>query len=176
MYTSFSGAPASIGAVARGGVGGAYFRPMARPTGGKAKSKAKAAKAPPSKKKKAIPFSFTPAKQAEFLKAYSDGGSVSMNAKKVGVDPTTVFAHARNDEDFAKKYLAAQQLNIDHLEDTLERHALTGNVTAIFGCLRARRPAVWREQHTVTHNASQELTAAFIAAMGKVQGSVSTAS
>jgi len=144
---------------------------MARPTGGKAKPKPKAAKVAASKKSKHTPFTFTPEKQAAFLAEYAQGGSVNSCAKKIGVASVTIFSHVRNDEEFAKKYRSAQELNVDQLEDVLEAHALTGNVTAIFGCLRARRPAVWRETHGVQISASAETAAAFFAAMNKVQGS-----
>lgn len=96
-----------------------------------------------------VPGTFTRARQQKFLDAYATGTSVSTAARKAGTTDVAVYAARRRDPEFAKQYAEAHELNLDCLEDLLKKFAIKGNVTALFGCLRAFRPAVWREQHTM---------------------------
>ena len=84
-----------------------------------------------------------------FLVAYGRGLTVEAAAHEVGVSSVTVFKHVRKNPKFKAKFLRARELSIDVLEDLLHQHARSGNITAIFGMLRARRPEVWRENQKV---------------------------
>lgn len=99
---------------------------------------------------------FTLEKRLEFLHYYRTGMSVRAAAAHVGTTGVTVFNTVRKDEEFAKQYHAAREVNTDGVEDYLHTQAGRGNVTAIFGILKARRPSVWRENHQV--NLSGEVT------------------
>jgi len=111
--------------------------------------------------------------QDRFLRYFAIGGTVAEAARAAGVSAVSVHREKREDAEFARRYQNALELNTDGVEDLLRNLAAGGNVTAIFGVLRARRPAVWREQKAVdmnaTHNvaASAELFAQLVAALGK---------
>lgn len=85
----------------------------------------------------------------KFLLAYGRGLTVEAAAHEVGVSSVTVFKHVRKNPKFKAKFLKARELSLDVLEDLLHQHARSGNITAIFGMLRARRPETWRENHKV---------------------------
>lgn len=67
-------------------------------------------------------------------------------ARKVGTTAATVFAYVREDETFGDAYRLAMEVNTDVLEDGLHTLARAGNVAAIFGTLKARRPERWRDR------------------------------
>lgn len=121
--------------------------------------------------KSSAPNTFTPEKRALFCETYAGGSTVHQAAKVAGVSATVVFYHRRINPDFTKQYEDAQDANTNFLEAHLLRHALEsgvpGNITALFGLLRARRPAVWRENHRVEVSGKVEhsFPAAFAAAM-----------
>lgn len=115
------------------------------------------------------PGTFTRERRQKFLDKFRSGTSVAVAARHAGVSDVTVFVTKRRDPEFAKQYAEAFELNLDCLEDTLRKFALAGNVTALFGCLRAFRPAVWRESQTVKVE-DGGFTAAFAQAMTQAQG------
>lgn len=92
---------------------------------------------------------FTQEKKAEFLELYKSGLSVLEACAFVGVSNVTVYNHKRSDPKFCKAFDAAMDDNTDALEDTLHQLARKGNVLAIFGSLKARRPAKWRENFKI---------------------------
>jgi hypothetical protein len=104
------------------------------------------------------PGKLTPEIRAEFLRRYAEGGSVMAHAHALGISHVAIFRLRHRDPEFAEEFLAAQETNTDLLEDHLARMATTagtpGNVTALFGTLRARRPNVWRENVKVDHSGS----------------------
>lgn len=109
------------------------------------------------------PGKLTPEVQAEFLRRYAEGGSVKEHAHALGISHVAIFRLRHRDPEFAEEFLTAQETNTDLLEDHLARMATTagtpGNVTALFGTLRARRPNVWRENVKVDHSGSIATTA-----------------
>lgn len=109
------------------------------------------------------PGKLTPDIRAEFLRRYAEGGTVREHAHALGVSHVAIFRLKNRDEEFEKEFLVAQDTNTDLLEDHLARMATTagtpGNVTALFGTLRARRPSVWRENVKVDHSGSIATTA-----------------
>lgn len=82
-------------------------------------------------------------------------------AATVGVSSVTVYARVRSDASFAAQYALSREYNTDVLEDRLHRMA-SGNVAALFGTLKARRPHRWRDnvkvevQHTTGAEALRE--------------------
>jgi hypothetical protein len=102
--------------------------------------------------------------QEEFLRRYSEGGTVREHANALGVSHVAIFRLKNRDEAFEKRFLEAQETNTDLLEDHLVRMATTagapGNVTALFGALRARRPERWRENFKLEHSGSIATTTA----------------
>lgn len=111
--------------------------------------------------------------QERFLRYFAIGGTVAEAARAAGVSAVSVHREKRHNAEFAKRYANALELNTDGVEDLLRNLASGGNVTAIFGVLRARRPGTWREQKAVdvnaTHDvkASAELFARLVEALGK---------
>ena len=99
---------------------------------------------------------FTPEKKRQFLELYRHAATtVAKCAEVVGISTVSVFTHVRSDPAFAKAYELAKELNTDHVEEMLYEHALDksqpGNLIAIFGVLKARRPEKYREVHKVEH-------------------------
>ena len=119
---------------------------------------------------------FTPEKQKLFLTLYAAGGSVAEHAQRVGVSSVTIYNYVRHDPAFARGYRIAQELNTDQLEDRLyqmaTRKGVSGNITALFGVLRARRPAVYKDNLKVEHSGSIDLISAFALAMDATVGGV----
>lgn len=112
-----------------------------------------------------VPGTFTTLKKDQFLTLYSRGGSVRAVAKAVGVSTVTVFNHARNDPEFRDKYHQAMESNTDALEDVLHEMALQGNVAAVFGILKARRPERWRDNYQARATVVHGFPTSFAAAM-----------
>jgi len=106
------------------------------------------------------PIKFTLDLQREFCALYARGGTVPMAAKKCGVTSVTIYEHARTDENFKAMYEAATELNTDDLESLLHQMARAGNITALFGTLKARRPERWRDNFKIEHGGSLILTSA----------------
>lgn len=119
--------------------------------------------------------------QERFLRVFALGGTVMEAARAAGVAAITVHRERRRDPEFARRFQDALELNTDGVEDLLRNLAAGGNVTAIFGVLRARRPSVWRESKTVdvnaTHDvkASGELFTRLVEALAKVAKPATTA-
>lgn len=118
---------------------------------------------------------FDAAAQIRFLKLFALGGTVQEAARAAGVAAITVHRERRRDPEFAKRFQDALELNTDGVEDLLRNLAGEGNVTAIFGILRARRPGVWRETKAVdanvnvNHAASAELFTQLVEALGRTR-------
>ena len=94
---------------------------------------------------------FTAEKRAIFLAEYATGCTVAMAAKVVGVSVVTVFNHVRSDAAFKAAYNKVMESNTDILEDGLHHLARNGNIAAIFGTLKARRPERWRDRVDVSN-------------------------
>lgn len=113
--------------------------------------------------RRSTPGTFTPEKKTAFLALYASGKSIFDSATEVGVSSVTVFNHVRSDEEFAALYRKAVEANTDNLEDHLYRMAfnkMPGNILAVFGILKARRPEKWRETAKVEHSGKIEFTRA----------------
>ena len=117
---------------------------------------------------KCISGTFTPDRRRIFLDAYVTGCSVRVAARKAGVADVAVYRAVRRDEEFARQYAEAREINLDCLEDLLHRHALAGNVSALFGILNAKRASVWKRGNTIQVE-DGGFAAAFAAAMSTTE-------
>lgn len=111
-----------------------------------------ASKAKKPTKKASTPGTFSPVKRRQFLDLYATGLTVREAARKVGVSTVTVFKHVNKDAEFKAEYRAAMETNTDVLEDDLHTMARNGNVAALFGTLKARRPERWRERMDLSNS------------------------
>jgi len=89
-----------------------------------------------------------PERRQAFLAEYATGCTIEQAAEAVGVAPVTVHARRRSDPSFAAAFAMSQEYNTDALEDRLARMA-SGNVAALFGTLKARRPGKWGDRSRV---------------------------
>ena len=117
-------------------------------------------------------YKFTEALRHEFCRLYAKGYTVGEAAREVGTTSTTVFTWNRKDPEFAKRFAKARELCLDVLEDQLHLMGRSGNVTAIFGMLRAFRSIRWREGVQVQHDVSDNFAAMFSMAMAAVTSGV----
>jgi hypothetical protein len=114
------------------------------------------------------PGKLSPKKRAKFLELYASGNyTVRRAARKLGFTGVAVFSLCRRDEEFKAKFDSARETSVDALEDSLHDLACRGNVTAIFGLLKARRPKVWRENMHVSGNVEHNFSSEFAAAMSR---------
>jgi len=113
--------------------------------------------------------------KAAFLKALSQGVSITGSAKAANIDRVTAYRWRDLAEAFAAGWDQALEAGADALEDALTTHAerLTktpemvdgSNVTAAIFMLKGRRPEKYRENHkhshegnvAVSHTATEEL-------------------
>lgn len=89
-------------------------------------------------------------------------------AKEVGVSHVTIFNFVNKNEIFARKFQRARSKSMDALEDHL--HAMAygrakGNIVAVFGTLKARRPEIWRDKAQIDHTNSDGSFGNFVAGM-----------
>lgn len=111
------------------------------------------------------PGRFTEKIKQRVLKFVREGYPVVRAARKAGTTDVTVFDHRRKDPEFGKAFEEALEAGTDMLEDKLHDMAIGGNITAIFGTLKARRPQKWREHYKIDHGADGSFAAAFAMAM-----------
>lgn len=101
------------------------------------------------------PHRLTQAKRSEFLRHYAKGRSIESAANEIGFSRIAIFNLRNRDEEFAEQMAEAEKDNTDSLVDHLLRHAtergVPGNIIALFGILKARRPDVWRENVKLEH-------------------------
>lgn len=122
-----------------------------------------------------VPGKLTAEVRADFLRYYASGFSAYVAARKVGVTRTAIFELRRRDAEFAKKYEAAREASLDAMEDNMQDMANNGNLTAMFGILRAFRPGRWRENVKVEHSGTVDIPASFAQAMEQMQSAAGKA-
>jgi hypothetical protein len=105
-------------------------------------------------------YKFDAEKRAQFLELMASGVSALTAAETVGVTYSLVRKVCQSDEEFSAAYDAAMDDSTDFLAHHLYRMAtekgVPGNVVAVFGLLKARRPEVWRENMKIEHTGSIE--------------------
>jgi hypothetical protein len=114
------------------------------------------------------PIGFNAKKRLTFIEAYSQGGTVKQAAAKAGISEVTVFKAIRKDPEFAAQYKQARETNTDAMERLAEQLALSSDnarPTMLIFMLKARRPNVYRDNATITHEAGDSFAAAFAQAM-----------
>lgn len=126
------------------------------------------------------PGKLTPAVQDKFLELYATGDiTAAKAARKCGVTDVAIFKLKQRDDKFAARFLAAQRLSSDVMEDRMLARAINnrannGHLTAMFGILRARNPAVWggNSKLSVEHSGNVSLVGAFTDAMKEMPSGV----
>ena len=84
-----------------------------------------------------------------FLAAYRESGIVSHAAAVAGVDRRTVDRHRKTEPEFATLCLAAEEDATEALEKEARRRALTISDVLLIFLLKARRPAIYRENQRI---------------------------
>ena len=113
----------------------------------------------------------TPEKEAEFLDALADIGSVKAAAEATQIHRNTWYEHRRDCPDFAARWEEALTLGVDALEDEATRRAIVGTEepvyqggkqvgtirkfsdTLLIFMLKARRPEKFKDRAAVEHSA-----------------------
>lgn len=93
--------------------------------------------------------------QAKFLKKLASGEhTVQSAAEAAGFKRSTIYLQRERSERFAREFERAYKLSMGAVEDRLHGLAIgrqfTGNITAIFGLLRANMPEKYRENMKVS--------------------------
>jgi hypothetical protein len=115
------------------------------------------------------------------LELYASGNfTVMAAAKKCGASHESFFQRRRVDPEFAAQYAAAQSASVDVLEERMlarayDNRANKGNLTAMFGILRARRPSAWGGNVRVEHSGSLQLAGDFAQAMKEMPSGITAA-
>ena len=94
------------------------------------------------------------AKKEQVIACLQKGGGILQAAEKVGVCRTTIYAHMKRDEAFAKEIDAARDRSDENVVNALYEAAIAGNTTAMIFWLKNRQPNQWRDRHDfkVEHN------------------------
>lgn len=82
----------------------------------------------------------TPKKRAAFISALEAGRTVEEAATLIGAGRRTVYHWKRNLSDFRQAWETAVDIDSDDLEAKLTEVAMGGDVQALLGMLRARKP------------------------------------
>lgn len=102
------------------------------------------------------PDKFNAIKRAQFIELRKTGMGVTAAARRCGVTAATVYLRCRADDVFRREFDAAKEIVGDHVEERLFDVAMgdvrKGNVTALFGWLRANRPHKFRENVKIEHS------------------------
>jgi hypothetical protein len=88
-------------------------------------------------------------RRARALEAYYDLGTVIAACKRVGISRRTWYNWAEADPVFADAVRRATEHVADDLEAEAIRRAKDGSDTLLIFLLKAKRPAVYRERHTI---------------------------
>jgi hypothetical protein len=86
-----------------------------------------------------------------FLAGFSMTGTVRGACAHAGIARSTAYRERQRDEGFALKWADLEQEVTDRLESRAVELALAGEVRLIEFLLKARRPDIYREHHTLEH-------------------------
>ena len=89
-----------------------------------------------------------------FLATFRQTGNVLLSCHAAGIDRSTAYRERQRNSDFAAKWESAEQDATEALEAEARRRAMNSSDVLLIFLLKARRPAVYRE------NARVELTGA----------------
>lgn len=114
-------------------------------------------------------YKFDAEKKRLLVELYASGNhTISSAAKALNITRATVFNARRNDPEFAEALEKARESMLDAVEDMIHELGRAGNLTALFGVLRAWRPQRWRENVAVSHSGSIDFAGSFAQAMERV--------
>lgn len=84
-----------------------------------------------------------------FLELFAQTGNAMLSARGSGVDRSTPYDLKQRDEAFARAWSEADEASIQVLEAEARRRAMATSDRLLEFLLKARRPAVYRENHRV---------------------------
>lgn len=84
-----------------------------------------------------------------FLDLFAQSGNVMLSARGAGVDRSTPYRFRQQDATFAEAWAEADEVSTQVLEAEARRRAMAGSDRLIVFLLKARRPAIYRENHRV---------------------------
>lgn len=123
---------------------------------------------------------FTKEDEKRFLKKYRKFMDVERAARAIGFRSTAIYRRKRNSESFAAKLQKVRQEGVESLVDKMLRFAHgrelpvhNGQLTAMFGVLRAFQPETWRENSKLSLSAEGDL-ATFLQGMSSALAAVNT--
>ncbi len=83
------------------------------------------------------------------IESLKDGATVSAACGGAGINRNTFYKWYEQDPEFAKEVDAAQKSRVHHVEDSLYKKAMAGNLTAIIFYLCNRAPEKWKNVQKV---------------------------
>lgn len=92
-----------------------------------------------------------------FLKALEHGCSIAEACRLAGVSRQAVYKARSRSERFREQWTEAEQTGVDMLEDRAFERAMNGSDTLLMFLLRAKRPAVYRDNVRMEHDLGREL-------------------
>lgn len=95
------------------------------------------------------PYRNGEAKKEAILLSLKDGSTVSAACHACGISRNTFYSWLKEDSAFATKVDEAQKSRIQHVEDSLYKKAIEGNMTAIIFFLCNREPERWKNVNKV---------------------------
>jgi len=92
-----------------------------------------------------------------FLEALADGASVASACRRAGVSRQCAYKARSRSPAFAEQWEDALEEGADALEDEAFRRAMNGSDSLLMFLLRAKRPAVYRDNVRMEHDLGREL-------------------
>ncbi len=89
--------------------------------------------------------------QDRFITAFAETGIVVDAAKAVGVGRSLVYAERDRNPDFKARWDAIEEWTTEELEQVAKRRARDGSDLLMIFLLKARRPAIYRENVKIEH-------------------------
>ena len=84
--------------------------------------------------------------QTTFLRALSEGSTITAAAREAGITRMTAFNHRKADKEFAEAWEQAFEAGTDVLEEVANRRARQHSDMLLLALLKARRPDVYKER------------------------------
>lgn len=101
------------------------------------------------KRKRFRPRIHTRDRQAMFLKALEEHGTIYNACRASGTSRITAYYWRNNDPDFAAKWEIALECSVEKLEHSAYDRALKGDTLLTMFLLKAYKPEKYREKHEV---------------------------
>ena len=92
---------------------------------------------------------FNATKKKQFLEVYSEKKSITLSARAVGIERTTVYKTMKKDGGFKQAVEDIQNEKLDIVEDRLFALAVDGNLGAIIFTLTNERGEKWKNTQKV---------------------------